>query len=77
MYYDEDSTTVSFLSGLIIGVAIGAGLALILAPQSGRRTRRQLVRSVEGLTDSATGRFEDVTDELRDVVRTGRKKINL
>ena len=74
MYYDEESSAVSFLSGMIIGAAIGAGLSLLLAPQSGRRTRRRLVRSVEGLADDATGRFDDVTDDLRDAVRTGRKK---
>lgn len=75
MYYDEESATVSFLSGLVVGVAIGAGLALLLAPQSGRRTRRRLVRSVEGVTDRATGRWDDVTDDLRGAVRSGRKKI--
>jgi hypothetical protein len=57
-------------------VLIGAGLALLLAPQSGKRTRRQLLRSVEGITDGATDRFEDVSDELRSAVRTGRKKFS-
>jgi hypothetical protein len=76
MYYDEDSTSVSFLSGLIVGAAIGAGLALLLAPQSGKRTRRQLLRSVEGITDGATDRLDDVSDELRSAVRTGRKKFS-
>jgi gas vesicle protein len=76
MYYDEESTTVSFLSGLIVGAAIGAGLALLLAPQSGKRTRRQLMRSVEGVTDDATDRFDHLTDDLRSAVRTGRKKFS-
>lgn len=76
MYYDEESTAVSFLSGLIIGAAIGAGIALLLAPQSGKRTRRQLVRSVEGFTDDATDRLDDVTGELRSAVRSGRKKFS-
>jgi gas vesicle protein len=76
MYYDEESTAVSFFSGLIVGVAIGAGLALLLAPQSGKRTRRQLLRSVEGVADDATDRFEDLTDELRSAARSGRKKFS-
>jgi gas vesicle protein len=76
MYYDDESATVSFFSGLIVGAAIGAGLALLLAPQSGKRTRRRLVRSVEGLADSATDQWEDVSDELRSAVRTGRKKFS-
>lgn len=75
MYYEEDSPTVSFLSGLVIGAAIGAGLALVLAPQSGKRTRRNLVRSVGGIRDGATDRWDDVTDELRSAVKTSRKKL--
>jgi gas vesicle protein len=77
MYYDDESATVSFLSGLIVGVAIGAGLALLLAPQSGKRTRRRLARSVEGIADTATDQWGDVTDELRSAVRTSRKKLSL
>ena len=76
MYYDDESATVSFLSGLIIGAAIGAGLALLLAPQSGKRTRRRLVRSVEGLADTATDQWGDITDEVRSAVRSGRKRFS-
>lgn len=75
MYYEEESTAVSFMSGLIVGGVIGAMLALLLAPQSGKRTRRHLARSVEGFRDTATDRFDGVADDLRSVVRTGRKKL--
>lgn len=76
MYYEEDSSVVSFMSGLVVGAAIGAGLALLLAPQSGKRTRRNLARSVEGFRDTATDRFGDVTDDVRSAVRTSRKKLS-
>ncbi len=75
MYYEEESTTVSFMSGVIVGAAIGAGLALLLAPQSGRRMRRHLARSVEGFKDTATDRWDDVSDDLRSAVKTSRKKL--
>ena len=75
MYYEDDSPVVSFMSGLVVGAAIGAGLALLLAPQSGKRTRRHLARSVEGFRDSAADRLDDVSGELRSVVKTGRKKL--
>lgn len=77
MYYEEESPVVSFVSGLVVGAAIGAGLALLLAPQSGKRTRRQLARSVEGFRDDATDRWGDVSDDLRSVVKTSREKLNL
>lgn len=77
MTYEEDYATVSFVSGLLLGVALGSGLALILAPQSGRRTRRALVRSMEDVADTATERWDDVTDELRHAVRSKRRELDL
>jgi gas vesicle protein len=77
MYYNDDTASVSFVAGLIVGVAVGAGLTLLLAPQSGRRTRRHLARRVEDVADDAIDRWDDVTDELRSAVRTSRKKLNL
>lgn len=77
MYYENDETGVPFLMGLVLGVAIGAGLALLVAPQSGRRTRRTLARRVEDVADEAVGRWDDARDELRSAVRTSRKKLDL
>lgn len=75
--YDEDYSAAGFVSGLFLGAAIGAGVALLLAPQSGHRTRRALARSVEDVTDTAAERWEDMTDELRAAVRSQRKKLDL
>jgi gas vesicle protein len=77
MGYDEGYSSVSFLSGLLLGVAVGAGVALLLAPQSGRRTRRALLRSVEDVTDTAVDRWDDMTEEVRSAVRSSRKKLDL
>lgn len=77
MYYDEDTSGVSFLSGLILGMLMGASLALLLAPQSGRRTRRRLVRTVEDVTDGTRDRLDDVTGDLRTAVKSSRKKLKL
>ena len=76
MTYDEEYSATSFISGLLLGTAIGAGVTLLLAPQSGRRTRRALVRSMEDVADTAVDRWDDVTDEVRSAVRTGRKKMD-
>lgn len=77
MTYEDDYSAVSFVSGLLLGVAVGAGLALLMAPQSGRRTRRALVRSVEDVTDTASDRWDDMTDEVRAAVRSRRKNLDL
>lgn len=75
MYYDDENAGASFVAGMIVGVAIGAGLALLLAPQSGRRMRRTLARRVEDVTDDAAGRLGDVTGDLRSAVKAGRRKM--
>lgn len=77
MYYEEESSSVlSFISGMLVGAAIAAAVSLLLAPQSGRRTRRRLVRSMEGFRDTATHRLDDVADDMKDAVRSGRKKLS-
>jgi gas vesicle protein len=49
-----------------VGVVAGATVALLYAPQSGERTRRQLRRTLEDAGDS----LDDARDFLRD--KTGR-----
>ena len=51
----------SGLKWLMIGAALGAGLALLLAPASGEETRRQLGRRARKIRQAA----EDAIDELQ------------
>jgi gas vesicle protein len=39
----------------LVGGAVGAGLALLLAPQSGRKTRKQIREIAEDLSEQASG----------------------
>ncbi|MGC2619366.1 MAG: YtxH domain-containing protein [Acidobacteriaceae bacterium] len=50
-----------FWAAFGVGVAAGAALALIYAPQTGEKTRRQLRRG-----------YEDATDRLRSTAKTVR-----
>jgi gas vesicle protein len=59
---------IPFSLGIILGAAVGAGVALLLAPQSGRRTRKQLSRNAEELRDRASVRWDALADEVRDRV---------
>ena len=77
MYYEEDNGTVSFVAGLLIGAVIGASVALLTAPQSGRKTRRRLLRAVSTARESASGRFDDLADDVRSAVDAGRKRVRL
>lgn len=50
---------VGFVGGLVLGALIGAGIALLVAPERGRVMRRRLARRVreagEGLRDEFDG----------------------
>ncbi len=46
----------------LAGAVIGGGIALLLAPQSGERTRRQLKRMAE----EAEEKIEDCYDEIKE-----------
>jgi gas vesicle protein len=59
----------SFLSGLLIGALVGAGLALLFAPQSGEETRRIIRRKARKLADEARERYEDANDRVREAGR--------
>jgi len=48
----------------LIGGALGAGLALLFAPQSGDRTRRVVGRKLNKLRDAADVALEDLRDAL-------------
>ena len=52
----------SFWIAFGIGVATGAAVALLYAPQSGERTRKKIGKAYDGATDY----LEDATDYLKD-----------
>ena len=52
------------VSSLVLGIAIGAGLALLFAPQTGVETRRELQRRARRVGDQA----QDFVAEISDTV---------
>jgi hypothetical protein len=64
----------TFLAGLGIGVAIGAAVALLLAPQSGADTRRALRRRGQRVRSKASDAWEDLRVELARAKRALRRK---
>lgn len=51
---EEDSGVEKFMTGLLIGVAVGFGLALLLAPKSGEEMREDLMQKGIELRDRAS-----------------------
>lgn len=75
---DEIQDSVTFIAGLTIGALIGAASALLMAPQSGKRTRRDIARRAERLGDTASERFGEARDEatrLADRTRSETRRL--
>lgn len=79
MEYENDTDLFNFVSGLLLGAAVGAGVALLMAPQSGRRTRKKIRRAAGDIRHTAEDRWdelaEDVKSRVDDAVRSARKSV--
>lgn len=47
------TTVEKFLSGFVLGVAVGAVLGVLYAPKKGYKTRKLLARRATGIKDTA------------------------
>jgi len=65
----------AFVVGLVLGVLVGAGTALLLAPERGDVTRRRIGRRVQRLRRGAAERFEDVRDGAERELRRARRRV--
>ncbi|MCP3176271.1 YtxH domain-containing protein [Desulfuromonas sp. KJ2020] len=63
----ENNATVGAMM-LVAGGVIGAGLALLFAPQSGKKTRKQIVRYSKKVRNEAEARIQDTVHSLADFV---------
>jgi gas vesicle protein len=65
-------SAVKYWAVFTIGVAAGAAVALIYAPQSGVRTRRQLRRGLEDASDYVKNTAETISDQAEKYVKRGK-----
>jgi gas vesicle protein len=64
-----------FAAGALVGAALGAGAALLLAPHSGSETRLRLARQGRHFRDRTADAWDDLRDELRYAARRSRRKL--
>ena len=63
------------VGSFIIGLALGAGAALLLAPRSGEETRRGIARSARRAQEAAQDLVEDVSGTVADKFRDVRASV--
>ncbi len=59
--------------GFILGGAIGAGLAMLFAPESGRRTRERLRDLAADMRDKTVDLSEELRDKAEDALERSRE----
>ena len=64
-----------FAAGALVGLTLGAGAALLLAPQSGERARHTIARRGRRLRARTADAWDDLRHELRFAARRGRRKL--
>ncbi len=70
-HHDNDAVSTStVLVSFLAGAALGAGLALLYAPKSGRDTRDQ----ISDLTDDAVDKIKEYAKEAQDKIKTAMEE---
>jgi len=69
-------STWKFWAAFGVGVAAGAALALIYAPQSGARTRRQIKRAVSDAGDYIRDTADNVQEFAGKYMKLGKDAVN-
>lgn len=67
----KDSGFGSFLAGVVIGGLVGAAVGLLVAPDSGERTREQ----VAGFVDEKRGQIGDSINEGKQAAEQARAEM--
>lgn len=74
---DNDARCAVFTGiAFLVGAILGTGLGLLIAPQSGTRTRRQLRNMVEDAGERVSELAEDAKETVSDIVERGKKLVS-
>jgi gas vesicle protein len=57
----------------LLGGFVGTGIALLLAPRSGRETRQKIKELTENVKEKATGYIADAKDKVSGSIDKGKK----
>ena len=63
------------VSTFVMGLAIGAGLALLFAPRTGEETRRDLQRRARRVGDQAQDFVSEVTDSVSQTLTAAKDRV--
>lgn len=73
---DNSNKPIRLFSGLFIGAILGAITALLMAPQSGERTRRMIQRKSVELKDKTADSVDDSMERAEQALDDLRYRVN-
>lgn len=63
------------VGAFVMGLALGAGLALLFAPRTGAETRRDLQRRAQRVGDQAQDFVSEVTGSVSETIQSARSRV--
>jgi gas vesicle protein len=73
---DNGSNVGGILVAFMAGMVVGAGVALLYAPQTGKETRRMLAKKAEELKDEAEEIVDDVLEKGKKVLKEKKEQFD-
>jgi gas vesicle protein len=74
MAHDNNNLSKGLLLGFLAGGALGAILALLYAPKSGKELRADIKHKADDYLDEAEKYLAEAKDRAKDLINEGRKK---
>jgi len=72
---DSSSGPAGFTAGLLLGVVLGAAIALLFAPDQGQKTRGRLRRRVRSLGEDAREGIDRAGSRTRQELRRRKRRL--
>lgn len=66
-------TSAGIIGWLVVGAVLGAAVALLMAPQSGERTRRKLIKQAERGRKTLLESGQEIFERGRELYERGRE----
>ena len=73
---DNGNNVGGILVAFMAGMVVGAGVALLYAPQTGKETRRMLAKKADELKDEAEEIVEDVLEKGKKVLKEKKEQFD-